>query len=71
MGTAWAATALALPPGEACAAFPAGEDSLHVPTLSTSTSTQKGFVSACTAQLTRREKSICLERYASSALSRL
>ena len=31
MGTAWAATALALPPGEACAALAAGDDSLQAP----------------------------------------
>ena len=35
MTTGWAATALALPPGEACAAFAPGEASLQVPTLST------------------------------------
>ena len=34
MGTAWAATALALPPGDACAPFVPGEDSLQGPPLS-------------------------------------
>ncbi len=49
MTTGWAATALALPPGEGCAAFAPGEDSLQVPTVST-----QDFVCTCIAEPAQR-----------------